>query len=414
MILFEREGGDKIKVYRVEQHTIKKSHKAWETIDELCFKSKNLYNYANYTIRQEFINNGEYIKFYDMCKILKTSEPYRELGSNIGQAILRLLDKNWKSFFVANKDYKKNPHKYLGKPRIPKYKDKNGRNIFILDSNKVHLKDGYIYFSWKPMKQFNNLFKTKIPIKPKEIRFIPRGFNYIMEVVYEVEVSSEVLESKNIIGIDLGVNNFVTIGNNIGIKPIVVNGGAIKSMNQYYNKKQAEMRKELKLNNGLNWSKRLDKLNNKRYNKISNYMHKVSRLIINYCTDNNIDTIIVGYNKTWKQDINIGKVNNQNFVYIPYYKFIKMLKYKCESENINFIVVKEHYTSGTSFLDNELPIEENYNIKRRVKRGLFKSSNGTLINADLNASYQIIKKVFPNALNGIEGVDLHPIKLNVY
>lgn len=383
----------------------------------MCFKSKNLYNYANYanyTIRQEYILNKKYINYNTIAGLLKTSESYRNLESNNGQAVLKILDKNWKSFFVANKDYQSNPHKYLGKPRIPNYKDKNGRNIFVLDSNKVHLKDDYIYFSWKPMKQFNNLFRTKIESRPKEARFVPRGFDYVMEVVYEVEIPSEKTISQNIIGIDLGVNNFVTIGNNIGLKPIVVNGGVIKSMNQYYNKKQAEMRKELKLNNSLNWSKRLDRLNNKRYNKVNNYMHKVSKFIINYCLENNIDTIVCGYNKTWKQDINIGKVNNQNFVYIPYFKFVQMLDYKCKNIGINFITTEENYTSGTSFLDNELPIEDNYNIKRRIKRGLFKSNNGTLINADLNASYQIIKKVFPNALNGIEDVDLHPIKLNVY
>lgn len=221
-------------------------------IDNICFKSKNLYNYANYIIRQEYINNGEYLNYYVTSKSLKTHDTFRELGSNNGQMVLKVLDRNWKSFFEANKDYNKNPHKYLGKPRIPNYKDKNGRNIFVLDSNKVHLKDDYIYFSWKPMKQFNNLFRTKVGNGLKEIRFIPRGSNYIMEIVYEVEIDNSLKESKNIIGIDLGVNNFITISNNIGIKPIIINGGIIKSMNQYYNKKQAEIRSQLKKENGLN------------------------------------------------------------------------------------------------------------------------------------------------------------------
>lgn len=143
-------------------------------------------------------------------------------------------------------------------------------------------------------------------------------------------------------------------------------------------------------------------------------MHKVSKYIVNYCIINDIDTIVIGYNKTWKQEVNMGKINNQNFAYIPYFKFVQMLKYKCENIGIKFITTEEHYTSGTSFLDNELPIEENYNIKRRIKRGLFRSNNGILINADLNASYQIVKKAFPNIFDGIEDVYLHPIKLNIY
>jgi putative transposase len=155
-------GGDKMKVTRVEQHVIKKNNPLWNIIDNMCFKSKNLYNFGNYIIRQEFINNGKWFQYNSLFNLCKESEPYKDLGSNVGQATLRLLDKNWKSFFVAIKDWKQNPSKYLGRPKLPKYKQKDGRFILGIDNNKVMIKDGYIYFAWKPLKILNKNFITKI------------------------------------------------------------------------------------------------------------------------------------------------------------------------------------------------------------------------------------------------------------
>ena len=137
-----------MKITRCEQHNIKYGTEFYKFVDEMCFKSKNLYNYANYIIRQEFINNGNWIKYNQLFQLVKESDPYKNIGSNVGQGTLRILDKNWKSFFKAIKDWKKNPNKYLGRPKIPKYKDKDGRFLLSLDSNKVKLKDGYVYFAW--------------------------------------------------------------------------------------------------------------------------------------------------------------------------------------------------------------------------------------------------------------------------
>jgi len=233
-----------------------------------------------------------------------------------------------------------------------------------------------------------------------------------MEIVYEVKVSEVKPESKNVIGIDLGVNNFATITNNIGLKPIIINGKGIKSINQYYNKQKAKIQSELKIRHDKNWSNRLDILTRKRFNRIKNFMHNSSRYIINYCLENSIDTIIVGLNKTWRQESKMSKKTNQKFINIPYDMFIGQLKYKCQDNNINFIITEESYTSGTSFLDNELPIKENYNKSRRIHRGLFKSNNGLLINSDVNGAYQIMRKVFPKVIYGIEG-RLTPTIINV-
>ena len=359
------------------------------------------------------MNGDKIIKYIDLTYSLKHSYPFKDIGSNSGQYTLKMLDKNWKSFFSAIKDWSRYPNKYLGKPKIPKYKDKNGRYIFIMTNHQSQIKDGYLYFAFKPFKPYNNLIKTKIKGKHMQTRVIPKGSCYILEIVYEVKDVDLKEFNNRIAGIDLGVNNFVTMTNNIGMKPIVINGRGIKSINQYYNKQLAKYKSLAKINNNLDWTKRLDRINMKRYNKLEYFMHCTSKLIINYCEALDINTIVIGLNKTWKQECRLGK-ETQKFIQIPYDNFIKKLQYKCDLKGIKLIITEEGYTSGTSFIDNELPIKDNYNKKRRKYRGLFVSNNGIKINADVNGGLQIIKKVFPNAFaDGIEGVDFHPIVINV-
>lgn len=399
-------------VQRVEQHKISRASPFYKFIDGYCFKSKNLYNYANYIIRQEFINNNKWIRYNELFQLCKESKPYKDIGSNVGQATMRILDKSWKSFFKAIKDWGNNKSKYHGKPKLPKYKNKDGRFVLILDSNKVKLKDGFVYFAWKPFKVMNNVFRTNIPLNTKVVhcRFIPCGTDYVMEVVYEKEVPECNNNSERIAAIDIGVDNFITMVNNIGENPIAVKGGIIKSINQYYNKKKAELQSDLKKVNGKNWSNRLQKLTEKRYEMIKYQMHCISKYVVDYCVLWNIDTLIVGHNNNWKQE-NKGV---QNFTYIPYQMFLKQLQYKCEENAIKFIENEESYTSGTSFLDGEESCRKNYDKGRRIHRGLFVSNIGRNINADVNGAYQILTKVIPDAFsNGIEGVGLHPTIIKV-
>ena len=321
-----------------------------------------------------------------------------------------MLDKNWKAFFKAIKDWKKNPSKYLGRPKIPKYKDKDGRFLLSLDSNKVKLKDGYVYFTWKPFKPYNNMFKTNAQERILQCRFIPRCGKYVMEIVYEIEVPDISETSDRVAAIDIGVDNFITMVNNIGEKPIAVKGGVIKSINQFYNKQKANIQSELKKVNGKDWSNKLQKLTDKRYEMIKYQMHCISKYVVDWCVLYGIDTLIVGHNDEWKQK----KQGMQNFTYIPYELFIQMLAYKCENNGIKFVENEEAYTSGTSFLDNEDPVKENYNKERRVHRGLFIADCGKKINADVNGAYQILKKVIPEAFSkGIEGAGSHPTIINL-
>lgn len=398
---------------RTERHVINKNHPMYTACDLLCLQSKNMYNLCNYTIRQAFIKDGVVKKYGDLNKELKHTDVFKELGSNSAQMVTKILCKNWKSFLVAVKDYTNNPDKYFAKPKIPKYLKKNSRFVCTLTNWQTQIHDGYLYFAFKRLKPFNNMFRTKITGYHLSTRIIPKGGCYVLEIVYQTEPKQMNLDKNRIVSIDLGVNNFVTMANNIGEEPIVINGKGIKSYNQYWNKEIAKYRSIAKIINNLDWTKRLQQLTDKRNFKMDYIMHCASKWIIEYCIKHNIGTIVVGKNNKWKQECDMGKFINQRFVQIPYEMFISKLRYKCEDFSIQFIENEESYTSGTSCLDNELPVKENYNKDRRIHRGLFVSNKGTKINADVNAAYQIMKKVFSNITNEIVGEHLHPVIINL-
>ena len=399
-----------MKVQRCEQIIIKKNHPKFKIIDEMCFNSKNLYNEANYIIRQKFIESGEYLNYYDMNKEFKTHENYKLTFSQPANCTLRLLDKNWKSYFKAIKDWKDHLDKYLGMPKLPKYLPKDGRFPWMIPNNQLYYdyEKSTIYIRNRHMNDYD--WHCRCLGRPIQVRFIPHGNHYTMEICYEIEIEdiSKDRVSERIAAIDIGVDNLVTMTNNIMESPIIINGKPLKSINQQYNKQKAKLQSDLMKRNGQHWSNKLETLSYKRNQRIKNYMHNASALIIKWCVEHNIDTLVVGKNDTWKQE----KKHMQNFTSIPYEMLLEQLQYKCENAGIKYIEVNEAYTSGTSYLDNESPAKENYNKERRVQRGLFQAKN-TLINADVNGSLQIMRKVFPNSYTGygIE-VDLTPIIIN--
>lgn len=403
-----------IKVQRCEQIIIKKNHPKFKVIDQQCFNSKNLYNEANYKIRQKFIKDGEYIPYKDMNFEFKTHENYKLTFSQPANCTLRVLDKNWKSYFRAIKGWKKNPSKYLGMPKLPKYLKKDGRFPWMIPNNQLvyDYEKGTVYIRNRLLNDYE--WKCRCLGRIIQVRFIPRGSCYVMEIVYETEIPDVKVESNRIASIDLGVDNLVTMTNNIGLNPIIINGKGIKNINQYYNKRLAKEKSLLKIRHGKDWSKKLDSITFKRYQRIKNYIHNASSYIVKWCVENDIDTLVVGKNKDWKQNADMSKQSNQKFVGIPYQMLLQQLQYKCENVGIKYIETEESYSSGTSFLDGEEPIKQNYDKSRRIERGLFKSNSGLLINSDVNGSLQIMMKVFPNAFNeryGIEGV-LTPIVIN--
>lgn len=383
--------------------------------DNLCFLAKNMYNLCNYTIRQEFFATKTIKKYGDLNKELKHTEAFMELGSNAAQMVTKSLCKSWKSFLIAVKDYSEYPEKYFAKPKIPAYKKKDGRFICTLTNMQTHIKDGYLYFAFKRMKDYNNLIRTKVNGHHLSTRIVPKGGCYIIEIVYDDEMQTDnQLDTNRMASIDLGVNNFVTMVNNIGEKSIVINGKGIKSYNQYWNKKVSKLRSIAKTVNNSDWTKQMQRLTDKRYFKMENFMHCASKYVVEYCVKHNIGTLIIGKNDGWKQNSDMFKISNQTFVQIPYESFIQKLEYKCNDAGIRLIRTEEGYTSGTSFLDDELPIKENYDKSRRVHRGLFTSNSGEYINADVNGAFQIIRKVFSNVkANEIVGAYSHPVIINM-
>ena len=249
----------------------------------------------------------------------------------------------------------------------------------------------------------------------KQVRVVPNYNSLCVELVYTVEIPDNVLEDNGCcLGIDIGLDNLATVVNNKGCEPFVINGKGLKSINKYYNKQMSYYRSISKKVNNKDYTKRLVRLTEKRNLKVDDYLHKVSRKIIDYAVENNYNTIVIGNNKNWKQNSPLSRVVNQTFVGLPHTRLINMVQYKAQNMGINVILTEESYTSGTSFLDNELPVKANYNKKRRVSRGLFISNKGIKINADVNGAYQILRKVFPKVnSDGIEGVALHPVKVDI-
>ncbi len=420
-------------------------------LSELCHISKNLWNEGDYIVRQLYTNNkccltqkdkdgnrtGQYIKYSDLDYLIKNkSENYYNIPPATSQQILKILDRSWKSFFIAIKDWKLNPLKYLGRPKLPGYLKKDGEFLLVFTSQQCKIKYNYLIFPKKIKDKNGNILKIKTRLDDetnlREVRIIPKGGKqYIIEIVYNQLEHQLDLNKDRIIGIDFGLRNIVTISNNIGQIPVCIKGCVLKSINQFYNKRRSEIQSiynrqpiycQIKDKSIVyrRTGPAIQTLTNNRNRKIKDAMHKYSREIIDYCINHNVGTIVIGHNPGQKQDINLGTKTNQNFVNIPEYLLRKMIKYKGEEIGIQTIDQEESHTSKCSFLDDEPVGHSGKYMGKRISRGLFRSSIGKLINADVQGGYNIIKKAFPKSFmnlkvireDGIEGVGLHPIRIN--
>ena len=416
----------------VETHLIRKSKETkslYEIIDELCYKSKNLYNATQYLIKQcsnvryqlqkgevldRFqsklnydINQAikEYLKkpnrkmsyltsesnpvinYYFLAWFMKNSKEFKETRNTIGQQCLKQVCQNWNSYFSSLKSFKKNPNIFSSIPRPPKYLDKEtGRNWITFVGAAFRQKDRILTIHQIP--GFN--IRVKHSITSISLKTSPDGI--LIKCRYSIIEEPKQKDNQRYYSIDLGLNNLATVTSNTELNPFIVNGKPIKSVNQYYNKRVSELKSLCKQFNKRDTTNRILKMTTKRNNMINNYLHQTSRFIVNRAKKNSICTIIIGKNVGWKQECNLGFRTNQNFVEIPFNRLVHMISYKAELLGINVVEVEESYTSGTSYLDQELPIKENYNKKRRKYRGLFLSNQGISINADVNGSYQIMKK----------------------
>ena len=362
---------------------------------ELCHVSKNLYNQALYEIRQEYFKSKKYLNYYEIYKRLQGTENYSLLQANVSQQTLKAVDESFKSFFGLIKKKMK--------ARIPKYLDKEG--FFKLTIPTISIKNGKIQlpYSRQYAKEHDKIY-LKVPsvLKGKEVKqvwIVPRQNARFFEVQYIYKVEpKEKKPTKNALAIDLGIDNLCTCVTSSG-KSFIMDGRKLKSFNQWYNKETSRLKSIKDKQKIKGYTKKLYRIVTKRNNRVSDILHKSCKYIINYCIDNNIDTVVCGMNKDFQRYSNLGKVNNQKFTQIPFGKIRDILNYLCELNGINFIEQEESYTSKASFWDrDEIPVfspesKVKYDFSgKRIKRGLYQTSSGRLLNADVNGALNILRK----------------------
>jgi len=447
-------------VQLVEKHIIKRTHKWFGEIDAFSLKCKNLYNTVLYQNRQIYFNKEENLKNWEGLTSVQRNksfggdifneldyrkwvtknrlEEYYELPTQVAKEVVRLQYKNWKSFTRASFEYQKNPKSFLGKPKPPKYKKADldtGKGRFMAcfyvsssSISKKYLKKGLVKLSG--LSFFISSKKAATTLKM--VRIVPKYGCYVIELVYDVNEVKPKKDNGRYAAIDLGINNLATIVFNTGDSPFIIDGKPVKNINNFYNKELARLKSKLR-NNFFYVEKKVEKtgeikqvkqekyssrsierLTLKRNSKIEDYFHKSTTYLANYLASNNINKLTIGKNDKWKQSVNIGKKNNQNFVTIPFNKFIQMLDYKCALRGITVEITEESYTSKCSFLDLE-SIRRHIFYKGYRTGKKFKSKKYGYIHADVNAAYNIGRKRNPKFLrkDGAEGLPLVPYKYRV-
>jgi putative transposase len=400
----------------VERHISRKSDPRYIIIDQTAFASKNLYNAANFLVRQAFIHEGIYLTSVMVFHRLKDHDAYRALPRKASNDVLRQLERHWRALFAAQNAWFADPTRFLGRPLLPGYKDKQkGRNLLSYDVQALSapgLRRGEVIPS-----QLGRTIPTK-QTTVKQVRIVPRKGYYVIEVVYEREPAPAAVNPALCAGIDIGLNRLAALTlNKAGFVPRLVNGRRVKAINQFYSKRRAHLQHQL---GTTGTPAQMERLAAHRTRQIDHYLHTASRRITDLLVREGIGTLVIGKHPLWKQEANLGKHTNQNCASVPHARFIEMLTYKAELVSIQVRITEESYTSKASFLDaGPLPIYDPVQPAPnfsgwRVKRGLYQAADGRHIDADVNGSFNIIRKVLPEAFGkGITGAAVHPVWLPV-
>jgi putative transposase len=392
----------------VEQHRIDRHDARFVAIDVAAFASNNLYNAALYVTQQAFIHEGHVVTYEDLAREMKTTEPYRALPAKVAQWVLKQVALAWKSYFAACAAWEADPSRFLGHSKLPKYLPKQGRNLLTYTEQAISRAPrhhGYVVPSGLDIRVETQ--RTAID----QVRIVPHATHYTVEVIYERPVAPAAVDPARMASIDIGLNNLAAVtSNQPGLTPFLVNGRPLKAINQWYNKRRAQL--QAKLPQDVFVSRQLDILADKRQRQVTAYLHVASRRIVEWLVVQRIGTLVIGKNDGWKQVIGLGRRTNQNFVFIPHARFVQILRYKAELVGIQVIVTEESYTSKCSFLDLEPVGKHEVYAGTRIKRGLFRASTGRCLNADINGACNILRKVVPDAFgNGIGGVVVHPTRI---
>ncbi len=386
--------------YLVERHVIK----ATPEIVRLCTISKELYNKCNYYMRKQWFNNLENndwsVKLPDIVilkALVKKEKSFNDFGNQkIAMQTIRMCLFDWSAFRNAITAYKKDKSKFAAKPQMPYYKKKMAQVVFYNQT----IKGGMYKKQRNDITPTNGCFSINSDRKYKQVVLAPKTFGFVIEVQYEQEIQNQSKEL-GICNIDMGLNNLCAITSDQH-SPLLINGRIVKSINQQFNK----------LPNRRN--------SGKRYWQLENYFHHTSKFIIDNCIKHKIGIIIIGKNDGWKQNINMGKRNNQNFCSVPFCNLIQKIKYKAELVGLTVIFTEESYTSKASFLDRDPLPAYKHGVHHefsgcRVKRGLYKSKGGILLNADVNGSANIGRKVIKDIdiINRLDrSVAATPVRIN--
>lgn len=388
----------------VKQQAKHLSKEEYSILRELCHTAKNLANEAIYNVRQYYFTEREYLKYEKNYALLKDSPNYKMLNSNMAQQILKEVDGSFKSFFGLLRLAKKGKYSFRD-CKLPHYLPKDGFTTLVigfvrLNGNKLILPYSQMY------KKTHKPVEIKMPPiladkRIKEIRIIPKSGARFFEIqyTYETECIQRNLNKNNALALDLGVNNLVTAVSNQG-RSFIIDGRKLKAVNQWFNKENARLQ-GIKDRQGdkRRTTNRQKILADKRNRQVNDYMSKTARKIIDYCIAHDIGTLVIGYNETFQRNSDMNKRNNQNFVNIPYGKLRSKLEYLCELNGVVFVKQEESYTSKASFWDNDtIPVYNADNPKsysfsgKRVQRGLYRTADGRLLNADVNGALNILRK----------------------
>jgi putative transposase len=412
---------------RVEQHVIERSHPKFHAIDEMAFSSKNLWNLANYYVRQAFIFQHSYLDNTAVYHLVKDSSAYKALPAKVSNQVLIQVDQAWTAFFEVMEAWRAHPETLTGRPNLPKYKHKtHGRNLVVFELGtiwKAELAQREIAVS-----QLGRLVETKQhPKSIEQVRLVPKADHYVVEVVYQAEAKPVQLDTSLFVALDPGVNVLAALtSSKPGFVPRLVNGRPVKATNQLYNKQRAQEQKHLARGKKPRFtSHRLDRITTKRNRRIMHYLHTASRRIIDLLVAEGIGTLVIGKNPFWKQRVELGKKHNQEFVQIPHARFIELLTYKAEQVGISVLLTEEAYTSRASFLDRDMlppydpaqgaEQEDTPRFSGRRDGRWYRVKGRAPMHSDVNGSYNIGRKVFPTALDGrgIEATAVRPRRLAV-
>ncbi|MDR2833689.1 MAG: transposase [Streptococcaceae bacterium] len=400
----------------IKQQVKQFSKKDYQNIKHLSHIAKNLANEATYNVRQYYLNEGKYLNYEKNYVLLKNSPNYKTLNSNMAQQILKEVDGSFKSFFGLLKLAKKGKYSYKD-IRLPKYLPKDGFTTLIIGMIPKFNESVWVFPYSREFGKTHEKVQIKMPPilegkKIKEIRIIPKANARFFEIqyTYKVEVEQRELNKQKALAIDFGINNLATCATNTG-ESFIVDGRRLKSINQWFNKRNARLQSiKDKQKFGKRPTNQQRAIARDRNNKVNDYMAKAARLIINYCLEHEIGTLVAGYNVTFQRSTKMGKKENQKFVNIPFGKLRDKLEYLCELYGIKFVEQEESYTSKASFFDKDIiptynaDNPQDYDFSgRRTKRGLYKTKEGKFLNADVNGALNILKKSNVVALTSLYG-----------